>query len=68
MGKKVIYDSHEDTAILIKSRYWIPVIFRNFLSFIYAYYENRIVRDLDSVITVTPLIVEKFKKINTNVY
>jgi len=68
MGKKVVYDSHEDTAVLIKSRQWIPIIIRYFLSPIYAYYETRIVRELDAIISVTPSIVEKFKKININTY
>jgi glycosyltransferase involved in cell wall biosynthesis len=68
MGKIVVYDSHEDTAVLIKSRDWIPMIIRYFLSPIYAYYENRIVRDFDAIISVTPSIVEKFKKMNSNTY
>jgi glycosyltransferase involved in cell wall biosynthesis len=68
MRKIVVYDSHEDTAVLIKSREWIPIIIRYFLSPIYAHYETRIVRELDAIITVTPSIVEKFKKINLNTY
>ena len=68
MGKIVVYDSHEDTALLIKSRNWIPVIVRYFLSPIYSYYENLIARDLDAIISVTPLIVEKFKRINLSTY
>lgn len=68
MGKIVVYDSHEDTAVLIKSREWIPIIIRYFLSPIYAYYETRIVRELDAIISVTPSIVEKFKKVNSKTY
>lgn len=67
-GKKVIFDSHEHTAVLIKSRKWLPSIFRNMISILYLLYENKIARNFDAVITVTPLIVNRFKKINPNTY
>lgn len=68
LGKKVIYDSHEDTSVLIKTRKWIPAIIRNLLSYIYRNYEKNCIKKIDAVISVTPLIVEKFSKINRNSY
>lgn len=67
-GKKVIYDSHENTTVLIKTRKWIPKIFRRVLSFFFEKYEKRIVKNFDAIITVTPQIVEKFKEINDKTY
>ncbi|HEY9168504.1 MAG TPA: glycosyltransferase [Lutibacter sp.] len=67
-GKKIIYDSHEDTAVQIKTKKWIPKIFRNLISFVFMKYEVFAIKRFDAVISVTPLIVEKFKKINSETY
>jgi len=67
-GKIVVYDSHEDTPVLIKQRKWIPYLFRNVFSFLFAKYEKKVVKKLDAVISVTPLIVDRFKAINKNTY
>lgn len=65
-GKKVIYDSHEDTAELIKTRKWIPKIFRSTIHFLFDYYEQNSIKKFDAIISVTPLLVNKFKKWNKN--
>lgn len=67
-GKKVIYDSHEDTGELIKSKKYIPVIFRNVIYYFFEKYEKLVAKKFDSIITVTPSIVVKFKKYNRNTY
>lgn len=67
-GKKVIYDSHEDTAVLLKTRKWIPGIFRYTISKIFETYEKYASKRFDAIISVTPLIVEKFIKINSRTY
>lgn len=67
-GKKVIYDSHEDTAELIKTRKWIPKIFRSTIHFLFDYYEQNSIKKFDAIISVTPLLVEKFEKCNSNAY
>lgn len=67
-GKQVIYDSHEDTAELIKTRGWIPVIFRNFIHLLFDRYEKNSIKKFDVIIVVTPLILEKFKKWNRNTH
>lgn len=65
-GKKVIFDSHEDVPSQIKDKQWIPKLIRNTISAIYEVYEKKSVKGYDSVISVTPHIVERFKKINLN--
>lgn len=65
-GKKVIFDSHEDVPSQIKDKQWIPKLIRNTISAIYEVYEKKSVKRYDSVISVTPHIVERFNKINLN--
>ena len=66
MGKKVIFDSHEDVPMQIKDKQWIPALIRNIISKVYEGYEKSSVNRYDAVISVTPHIVERFKAINPN--
>ncbi|NLX90387.1 MAG: glycosyltransferase family 4 protein [Firmicutes bacterium] len=66
LGKKVIFDSHEDVPQQIKDKQWIPKLFRNAISKFYESYEKNTVKQYDAVISVTPHLVERFKKINLN--
>ncbi len=66
MGKKVIFDSHEDTEKQILSKYYIPKLLRNFISIIYRKYEIKITKEIDGVIAATPTIYNKFININNN--
>lgn len=65
-GKKVIFDSHEDVPQQIMDKKWIPLLFRGLYANLYAYFEKRQVRKLDAIVTVSPNIVERFKKYNQN--
>lgn len=67
-GKKVIYDSHEDTGQLIKSKKYIPLFLRNIVFYAFEMYENYSAKRFDSIITVTPSIVKKFQKNNKNTF
>ena len=67
-GKKVIYDSHEDTPSDIKNKYWIPKYCRWVIAFLFALYEKYAVRKFSAVITVTPSIVRRFVKDNKNTF
>jgi glycosyltransferase involved in cell wall biosynthesis len=66
MGKKVIFDSHEDVPKQIMDKYWIPKLFRKFISGLYSKYEKFSLRKYTAVVTVTPHIVERLSKINPN--
>lgn len=61
-GKKVIFDSHEDVSGQILSKYWIPSVFRWFISKVYWWYESWAVRKIDAVVTATPHIATLFAK------
>tara|TARA_R110001592_G_scaffold163180_1_gene396918 strand:- start:1105 stop:2220 length:1116 start_codon:yes stop_codon:yes gene_type:complete len=65
-GKKVIYDVHEDLPRQIMSKHWIPKYLRKIISITAEYYENKIAYQLNGIITATPFIKNRFKKINQN--
>lgn len=66
LGKKVIFDSHEDVGKDIISKDWIPYIIRKFVSITYNSYEKYACKKFDYIITATPYIKDKFLKINKN--
>lgn len=68
MGKKVIFDSHEDFPTDISEKEWIPSIFRSIISRMYMIYEKKSIYNYDAIISVSPHIVERLKKINSNTY
>jgi len=66
MGKKVIFDAHEDVALQILSKSYMNVILRNILSKSFLIFEKFAFKKFDFLITATPHIRDKFLKINTN--
>lgn len=67
-AKKIVFDSHEDIPQQILCKPWIPRVFRKPLSFIYAKYESKILKNYDSLVSVTPTIVERLSKVNHNTF
>ncbi len=61
LGKKVIFDSHEDVPAQIMDKEWIPKILRGIISTIYKKYETRAVNQFDAVVAATPHIAEQFE-------
>lgn len=68
MGKKVIFDSHENFPGVIMIKEYIPLFLRKLASKIYARYERRNLEYCDALISVTPDIVERFSIINPHSY
>jgi len=66
-GKKVIFDAHEDAEEQIKDKTWIPAGLRGIISKVYGVYSHSVMRRVTGIITVTPNIVEKYRKYNANV-
>lgn len=62
LGKKVIYDVHEDVPRDIMSKQWINPILRKVIACAFEIYENRSARKFDLVITSTPFIRKRFCK------
>jgi glycosyltransferase involved in cell wall biosynthesis len=65
-GKKVIYDIHEDLPRALLSKSWIQPFLRNLLSKVFEIFENYSSKKFDCLITATPFITDRFKKINPN--
>lgn len=66
-GKKVIYDVHEDVPKQIMDKHWIPKLFRGLISYLFASYESYIAKRISGIISVTPIICDRFRKVNSNV-
>ena len=57
---KVIYDVHENYSEVIKSRSWLPAVFRPLLSKLFGFFEQSLVKTYDGVIAVTEDIDSTF--------
>lgn len=63
-GKIVIYDAHEDLPRQILGKEYLK--FKKTVANIVEWYEDRVARKVSFVITATPFIAERFKKVNPN--
>lgn len=64
-GKRVVYDSHEDTSKQILIKNYIPYRLRHLISFLYGAFEGAICRWFNGVVAATPHIRRKFESINS---
>ena len=61
MGKKVIFDSHEDVPAQILDKSYIPAPLRRLVSELYRRYETYAVSRFAAVVTATPYIADRFR-------
>ena len=66
LGKKVIFDAHEDLPNQIQSKHYLNAMTKKFLSIAVRHYEKFSCSRLDGVVAATPHIRDKFLKINYN--
>lgn len=64
-GKKVIFDSHENTVEQIMEKEWIPNVIRKPSYMLFHWYQKHVCRQLDAVISVTPHICDYFRTVNS---
>lgn len=64
LGKKVIYDIHEDYPSVIMMKNWIPKIVRPLVSKTFAAYQSRAVAKFDGIVVTVREYLDGFKKIN----
>lgn len=67
-GKKVIFDSHENTLEQMEEKQWIPFFLRKPVSAAYKQYAKKQFKIFDCLISVTPHIVRQLGEINDNVW
>lgn len=61
-GATVIFDSHEDVALQILSKEYLPLLVRYLFSFLYVLIEKFFLKYIDFVITATDRIEKKYSK------
>lgn len=66
LGKKVIFDAHEDLPQQLLNKPYLGPISARLLSTITSMFEHYSCRRLDGIIAATPFIRDKFLKINPN--
>lgn len=66
LGKKVIFDAHEDLPNQIQSKHYLNSITKKALSVAVRNYERFACSRLDGIVAATPHIRDKFLKINHN--
>lgn len=69
-GKKVIFDYHEDFALRFADSdvFHFPKWAMKLMALMYKHYEIYVFKRLDVLISVTPHICERLRKINPNTY
>lgn len=66
LGRKVIFDSHEDVPKQLLSKPYLNTMILRILSFVYAHFERVACSRFDVILSATPHIRDKFFKINSN--
>jgi glycosyltransferase involved in cell wall biosynthesis len=66
LGKKIIFDAHEDLPKQTLGKYYLNRFVRYFLSRGITFYEKKVCKKFDVIVTATPSIRDKFLKINPN--
>ncbi len=67
-NKKVVYDAHEDVPKALITRNWLPRFLMKIIAFFFEKFEDFYAKKFDALVTATPYISKRFKKINSNTH
>ncbi|PSS47912.1 glycosyltransferase family 4 protein [Pseudomonas sp. BBP2017] len=65
LGKKVIFDAHEDLPKQLMGKPYLNKVSRTVLSNVFRVFERLVCKRFDAIVTATPFITEKFQLINS---
>ena len=65
LGKKVIFDVHENIALQIKDKKFIPFFLRSIISMIYRKYEISVLKKFDALILAEQSYLNYYSNLNT---
>jgi glycosyltransferase involved in cell wall biosynthesis len=57
---RVIFDAHEDVPLQLLDKHWIPRSWRATIARMYTVFERRVCTQIDAVVSVTPMICERY--------
>lgn len=66
LGKKVIFDSHENVLDSIDDKVYMPVLLRKAFKIYYRIIQNRVFPKLNGIIVVSPQMIDQYEKYNDN--
>ncbi|NOX51916.1 MAG: glycosyltransferase family 4 protein [Gammaproteobacteria bacterium] len=66
LGKKIIFDAHEDVSKQILGKHYLGKTTRWVLSKVYGSYETWACKRFDAIVTATPFIRNKFLTVNSS--
>lgn len=67
-GKKVVFDYHENYTDFLLTKDWIPKPLRHLAKHFFSKFERKYLAQYDAVVSVTPFIIKRLEKYNSNVY
>lgn len=67
LGKKVIFDSHENILDSIDDKTYMPVLMRKVFKTYYRVLQRRVLSKIDGIVAVTPQMVDSYQLLNNHV-
>lgn len=67
LGKKVVFDIHENIAMQIKDKKYLNYFLRNIFSYIYAKYEKKALKKFDMLVLAENSYMEYYSKLSSNI-
>jgi len=65
LGKKVVFDAHEDLSLQISNKIWLPKFLRKPLAYFARFLYWSADKTMSGIVTVTPTLIKQFRNKNT---